>query len=389
MTILIYLFPAFMDVLVAQVIFVNGVRLAQRHCPDWVIAGIWTGWCLPYLGATLLSGKILTEHNASRILWATCALATITCGLFPFVESVVGIYVLTGICAFSAGLFFPAFQSFMKSVDGRSRKSVAWSTGAYTFAWSAGFAMGPLLAGFMMEAGPGGWRYSYALSGLLSLATGIGVWKLRHHGKPDLPRPDHPDGEDRPAAPAGAPDLAWLGWVSALGALSVAAILRSLFPALAEKELAMPESRQGLILFVFSMTQALTGLSLCRSRTWMYRPGAVFLFGLVGVAGTLGFAFARTLFLLSLAATACGVYTGSFYFYFVYHALVHKTRSAKYVSLNESVVGISGIFAPLAAGILSTAAGSYTQAYSYSAILLAGTVLFQMVIHKRNPIRPT
>jgi MFS family permease len=386
MTWLIYLFPALMDAVVAQVIFVNGVRLAKMGCSDWLITGVWAGWNLPYVCVCLASGKFLTPRNAGHILMAACALAAMASAGFAFTRSIGDIYVLTAAGAVSAGLFFPSFQTFMKTVDSQSRKSVAWSTGLYTFAWSTGLAFGPLIAGFVMESGPRGWQYSYGVSAGMALLAGVGVWLLRHLGKPTTVTLEAKPPPTEGGAPAGAPDLAWLGWLSALVALSMVAMLRSLLPAMAEKEMGMAESRQGVILFLFSIAQAMIGLKLCWSRDWMYQPRAVFLFGLIGVAGTLGFAFSRSLALLSVAAVACGVYAGSFFFYLVYHSLVHPTRSIKYVAINEAIVGGTGIIAPLAAGTVSEAAGSYTYPYALIAILLATTVLFQVAVHRRKPL---
>ena len=90
--------------------------------------------------------------------------------------------------------------------------------------------------------------------------------------------------------------------------------------------------------------------------------------------------------MLCFAAVAGGIYSGSFFFYIVFHALVHKTKSVKYISINEMVVGITGFIAPVAAGFLSGISKSYVYPYLVGAILLAAMVAFQMVVHKRHPL---
>jgi predicted MFS family arabinose efflux permease len=78
-----------------------------------------------------------------------------------------------------------------------------------------------------------------------------------------------------------------------------------------------------------------------------------------------------------------GVYSGSFFFYLVFHAIAHPVRSARYVAVNESVVGIGGILGPLIGGGLSDRFGFAFSACACTTVLLAITA-FQAVIHRRT-----
>ncbi len=385
MNLWIYLLPALMDSVVAQTLFVNGIRLAKMGAADWLISGIWSIWSLPYVCCCLLVPRFMNENNAARFMLAACGLIVAQSIVFPFTTGAISIAALTIVNAIATSCFFPAFQVFMKTTGSRAEQSLAFSTALYTFAWSTGFALGPFVSGFILESGPSGWKLSYLLSGLVALASGAGIWRINRNGHP--PAAPAPQTNAAAKAPSKkAPDLAWLGWVTALASLSVVATIRSLFPAMAEKEIGLPESRQGLVLFLISMAQALTGLAFYRSRTWMYRPSWILFFGIIGVLGAAGFAFSRSLGGLCVSAILSGSYIGSFFFYLVYHSLVHPTRSVRYVSMNEVVVGLTGFLAPASAGILSDFSRSYVYPFLIGAVLLAAMILFQVAVHIRRPL---
>lgn len=384
MNLLIYIFPALMDGVVAQTLFVNGLRLAKMGAGDWLVSGIWSIWSLPYVCFCLAAPRFLNEHNTVKFMLTSCGLIVIQSVLYPFTSSALSIALLTVFNAVAAGFFFPTFQIFMKSVNARSDKPLSCSIAFYTASWSTGFALGPFISGYILEAGPTAWRFSYLVSGGVALAAGIGIWFMRRLGKPQAIASPTSIPENSP--PQAAPDFAWLGWVAALAALSVIATIRSLFPAMAEKEIGLPESRQGLVLFLISISQAVAGLALYRSRTWMYRPGRILAFGFVGVLGAVGFAFSRNLGGLCLAAILSGLYIGSFFFYLGYHSLVHPTRSVRYVAMNEVVVGVTGFLAPASAGILSDLTHSYVYPYLAGAVLLGAMILFQVAMHSRRPL---
>lgn len=379
--IFIYLFPFIADMVVSQLQFISAIRLAQMNCSDIVVAGIWTVWSLPYVLASLAVGHILTEHNAKKLLLTACLSFAAESILFIFTEGPAGIALLSVASAVSAALFFTPFQIYMKKLDGHASRSLSYSVGMYTFAWSIGYAAGPFVSGFIMESSSAGWKAGYLVSAISSLAAAAGIWflarKLDVQHKADRPAPVN-------SAPEGAPDLAWVAWIAAPVALGSLMIARSLFPAMAHREIGMPEGQQGTIMFLLGAGQALMGLILCRGKTWMYRASKVTLFGILGIAGLAGYAFTRSFAMLAASSFLFGLYMGSYFVYLVYHALAHPEKSVRYVSINEAMVGISGILAPLAAGFISTKTESYTQPFLLGCILLAVLLSFQAVVHIRS-----
>jgi predicted MFS family arabinose efflux permease len=133
--------------------------------------------------------------------------------------------------------------------------------------------------------------------------------------------------------------------------------------------------------------QALVGLGLGRGRWWMYRPGAILGFGLFGVVGLGLFAAARSPGVYFLGAALFGVYSGSFYYYFVFHSLVHPTRSAHYVSINEAVVGLTSVAGPFIGGAIADRCGIWTP-YLASTGVLAVAIMVQAAFHRRHRLTP-
>ena len=286
--VLIYVFPALMDMIMALVLFVNAVRLAKMGASATVVAGSATVWSLLYMLACPVVGRYVSASNAARLMLASCAAMVLFCALFTVTSGVVGIYLLCAGVGAAASLFFAPFQVFMKAVDTAGEKPMTYSTGLYTFAWSTGFALGPFVSGFLMETGTaaapgletGGWKYAYVFAGAGALAAAVGIRLLQHLAHPPAPAPGPVEpAAARPARPlfdySRMPDLAWLGWIGAGVGVLVLSIVRAVFPAHAVKDLQLADSTQGTILFLLSAAQALTGLALCLSRLWMYRAAAV------------------------------------------------------------------------------------------------------------------
>jgi DHA1 family quinolone resistance protein-like MFS transporter len=385
--VLIYLLPALADLLVAQFLFVNAVRLAHAGASASVVANTVTVWSVAYLLACPVIGRFLTAANAARMMMGSMAGMAVIGALFTVMDGVVGVYILMALMGMIAALFFPPFQVFMKAVDRVDDKPLAYSTGLYTFSWSMGFAIGPFVAGFLMDLGPDGWKIACWFAVAVALAAAISVYYLKSlvHGQPLAPAAE-PETIRAPVMDySRMADLAWLGWVGGGVGVILITFVRAVFPVRAEAVLHLAQSTQGVIFFLVSLAQALTGLVLCRSRYWMYRPMAIMAFGLAGMLGLVAFGFGQTTLALVTGAVLFGVYTGSYFFYLVFHALVHPQRSSRYVAINESVVGVCSMAGAMIGGWVADRLGFGTL-YAGGVLLLLVTLVFQWGIHRRHPV---
>jgi predicted MFS family arabinose efflux permease len=117
----------------------------------------------------------------------------------------------------------------------------------------------------------------------------------------------------------------------------------------------------------------------------MYRPAAIAAFGVFGIAGILAVGYGREPWVLGLGAALFGVYAGSFFFYLVFHALVHPRRSSQYVAINESLVGICSMAGAALGGWVADTRG-FGVLYAGGAVLLLLTLIFQARVHRRHPV---
>jgi len=390
MVALMYAFPAMMDCVVSQILFVNMVRAAQMGFSDVAISGMLGACSLSYLVSCWVVGLRLRARNAAAMLISACILLLILCGLFPIAGNIVVVYVLTGGVGMTVGLFFPAFQVFMKEVDRGRAKPLTYSTGLYTFSWSTGCAVGPLFSGFLMETGDNGWIHCYVVSGVVCLITAAGIWLLRHHVEAggSLGLEGTQSGTIPECDRCHMPDLAWLGWIGIGVGMTVMCGVRGLFPALAEKKLGLTESTQGTVFFLLSFVQGITGLALSRGRLWMYRSLPILFLGTLGATGVLCLAIGKVWFVFYVGAICFGVYSGFFCFYAVFHSLAHPSKGPRYVSINEMVVAGAGIIGTIGAGMLSETFRSYTIPYGLGAVLVVAVVSFQAAMCRKYSVSP-
>ena len=397
---LIYLFPALADVIIAASMFVCSNRLADAGRSRTEVALVFTAWALVYIASNQVLARFVTSRNAATMLIVASLLFSAIAAAFVLIDNIWLMYTAMAVLAVASGLFFLPFQVFMKAVEPDQHQGVVRSVALYTFSWSLGFASGPFIAGFIYEWL--GWQWCFAFTGLLGLLTAGGVQLLKHHAKYHHSEAVAPSGQisnqsNRKEAvnyhTMG--DLAWLGWVvCGVGALGIYAFL-SLLPSVGVS-FAIPKSQVGSIVAAMYVTQALVGLSLIRGRTWMFRAGPVTGFSVFGLVGLAGFGMSllpaldgidvlgvplRTLG-LTTSVICYGVFSGSFFFGLVFHSLVHPHRSARYVAVNETVVGLCGVAGPVMAGTLADRFG-FAAFPTVLIAMIAGVMVLQFVALKR------
>lgn len=381
----IYFFPAMMDMILGAAFFVTAVRYSESGASSLTVTGVMATWAFIYSLGSIAAGRIVNHKNAAKlIIMSGGTIALISIG-YIVVPSLGAQYLWTALMGLATAFFFTPFQVFMKSLEHGEDGGVVRSTALYTFSWSFGMACGPFICGYMWPNF--GWKSCYTLNVIMGLVIMLGIWQLnkyagRHHetggtatGNPTL-------SEDYSKLP----DLAWLGWLAAgIGCITVA-VVRSLFPVKAAI-LELSKTDQGLILATVSFTQAFVGLAFIRSRFWMYKPIPVAFFSLSGLLGLLLFGLGSKPGTFYVAALCYGIYSGMFFFYLVFHSLVHPTKSSKYVATNETVVGITTIVGPIAGGIIADKTSSNMPFYIV-AIMVLLVMSVQARVHYLKPVKP-
>ena len=332
--------------------FIVAVRLSENGASALTVVSVGAVWAIVYSVCAQISGRVVTPRNAAAMLCiASLMSALIALGLILFPALNLQ-FLWVGLTGASTAFFFIPFMIFMKDMESGRSGGLARATALYTFSWSMGMATGPFIAGFLWGkfSPEHGWKYCYMLNIIFSFIIAIGIWPIKKYIKNIDVKADLPE---KPAADySSMPDLVWMGWLGAAGCFISVAVMRSLFPYQASL-LDIAKVHQGSILSLLSYSQAFTGLFLITSRYWMYRTVPVAAVGFCGIVGLLMFGFGSMPITFYIGALVFGVYTGTFSFYLVFHSLVHPENSAKYLSINETIVGITGMLSPVIAGVLA------------------------------------
>ncbi len=377
---LVYLFPAMMDMVAGTFFFVTAVRYSESNASSLTVTGVMATWALVYSFCSIWAGKKVNQNNAAKIIIFSgfgIVLLSFCFIIFPQLDAQ---YLWIALMGVTTAFFFTPFQIFMKSLGHDGSSSVIRSTALYTFSWSMGMACGPFVSGYLWQFG---WQWCHGLNALLGLGIAYGVWTLnkyvhQHHYSAITAKITAKEDFTK------MPDLAWLGWLAAgVGCITVA-LVRSLFPVNAEI-LKLSKIDQGVVLAIVSFTQAVAGLCFIRSKTWMYRPLPVSLLTLSGVLGLLLFSIGAQPGTFYIAALLYGIYSGMFFFYLVFHSLVHPTKSSRYVSINEAIVGVASIIGPIAGGIIADKTNPSVP-FTLVAILVFIVAIVQARVHYLKPV---
>ena len=369
-----------MDMLFGTIFFICPMRLAESGAPATLVSGIIIAWAVPYIIANQFLGHLVTTKNAVNMLIGSSIALSVNSLFFILFPGPLMQYVWVIVSGVAGAFFFAPFQTFMKSFETGSA-GVIRSTGLYTFAWSFGLACGPFVSGPVWEKF--GWKYCHVLNVIIGLLCLAGIFLLsKVRTSKHRHRDDGVEAKEEISNYAGMRDFAWVGWIGSGAGCLVISIIRGVFPKTAT-EYGLKVADSGLALALVSFSQAFTGLLLCFGRTWMYKPVPVGLLGLCGVVSSVLFGYGSTTFTYCLAAILFGIYSGGFFFYLVFHSLVHPSKSARYIAVNEMVVGLGGICGPIVGGMLSDKVG-LGMPYYFSALLIGAAVLIQVIVHSRK-----
>ena len=386
---LIFLFPALVDVVIGTMMFVTTVRLVNSGADALTCTLPVTAWAFGHSFFSFFVGKINNSHRAPVLI--NCGCAIIALGVFLLIffnEPALQLY-WTLIVGLGSAFFFCSFQAFMKAADKDVHAGVSRSTAVYGFAWSCGIASGPFIASFVWGYWDpvNGWIYCYWLNILFVVCVALATWPLKNYIErlhETTPEPKAVKAESE-LDYSKLPDLVWLGWLTAgVGCLTFA-LIRTVFPYKA-KILNVSKEELGYIIALVSYSQGFFSLLLIKSRYWMYKIMPIILFSLCGVVGMVLFWSGTSTWVFYLGAFIFGIYASGFYFYLVFHSLVHPEKSGKYVSLNEVVVGVTGILAPIAGGVLVDQTGDRNLPFIIAAVFIVAAIAVQIfTLRKIDP----
>lgn len=391
----IYSYPFFIDIVLFLALFVGRHSLAGRGLPESTVGSVLLCYGIFYCAASLCMGYVVRPARARAQMVIALVIVFGVCLALSQVQQVRAIQALFCILPLAVSLFINAFLAFMLGVATDTGRPLAAMAGHYTFSWSMGFALGPLISGVTRLAFE--WSQIYLLAAGLTLALAVLVAFFepvraaadRSVAAEPLHKADRPTRSgSMPAAPPTAPALqqragtgpdlmgpAWFG--VALGWIGWNAV--STWWAVQAAQAGYPVALKGGVEFAFALTQALGALLLIRAGGWQQRPLFIPLLGVFGVGGLLLFGVADSSVLFVMAAVLLGLHTASAFSLMLYHSMSNPSEAVRRVALNETVVGLCFLVAPLVAVALHDEGTSFGAGYTTLAVLMGAGLLVQGV----------
>jgi MFS family permease len=377
---LIFIFPAIMDMIMGTTFFIASFRMAQAGYDGFTIGALSATWAIVYSCCNLFGGRFVTTRNCTAIMITSCLLMITAASGFILLSAIYFQFIFIALVGIGAAMFFQPFQLFMKAIEKMHPQGcLTRSTALYTFSWSFGLATGPFISAFVWRHW--NWQACYMLNIISAVIVLIGIVVVKHH------LGDISDNNEQVDIPTGInryenfPDIAWLGWTAAGVGFLTLAMVRSVLPFKAEI-IKLSEYNLGLILATASYAQAFTGLLLGFGHIWMYRITPAVIFSVVGISGLVLFFSSSSVPALLFASLLYGIYSGYFCFYLVFHSLVHPEKSSSYIAINEVIVGLTCIIGPLAGGLL---ADQVTPSFPFLAVCgpIIAVLIIQIIVKQK------
>jgi MFS family permease len=316
-----------------------------------------------------VSGK-LTGHRLP--FYALCLIIATETVVFC-VHTVPVLFAAVLVMGMAFAGFWPPLMNQLNRETGGSGKTV----GFFSFSWSIGTILGPVVAGYLFERAE---LLPIILSILVFALIGalLGPWSRRAAGAPPAAAE-----EQTPAHLTSRPLLifAYCGLFASYFAFGA---VRNLFPQLAVNIIRITPFRLGMLFSLMDAFRTLTFFMFGRKEALYRSPmrfvgaGIIAYFSLAGLI----FSDAQPLFALDFALLG-GIMTGIYYSYGLYAAFNLRRGRALAVGVFEAVIGI-GAGAGSFFGGLSTTCWGPRGPYLLALIVGIGVSLGQWVLFARE-----
>lgn len=386
--ILFYIPPFLMNIITGLLFFVPARRLAAANESAVAVAAAMSAWAVTYTVTSITLGFVQNKKNAVKLILLGQSLSIIALAGLLAVNNIKLQYYWLMLTGFSTVLFYCPFQVIMSALEKNVKGTAALirSTSFYTFSWSLGLAAGPVAAAAIwgLFDPATGWKACYIFCMALNVViTVICLFLHSYVKKVNMEEENAPEENTVTETSASAeneqklPDFAIDGWALGIGGYLTVYILRSLLPYRGQV-IGLSTTQMGILIGMIAFMQAVTAFTLYKSRTWMYKPIPVLIPLAGGIAGLVIAATVSNFYVLFAAMFVYGIFSGIFAWDMIYHAIAIEEKRPKYVSVNETIVGVFGILSPLAGGLFATPEKSGLP-FLIGAGFLVLTALFHVV----------
>ena len=380
----IYVFPALIDVSVAFLLLLVSVKAVQMGMAPFKLGILGSVWGISYFVSNLVLSRFAHKRTANLFIVLGCLSFIAIAPGFIFFHSLGALFILAFLIGPATAFFFIGFQLFMGE---GANLSVLKSTSFYTFGWSAGIAFGSLIAGTLAGLPPVISILPVVASSLLIIAglrfTGKFSAKQREGDKKEKRHTS--SGLDKTISPGMEKAYLLLGWVGIVTVSIISVGIRFLMPKLIIDFFGLSAAVAGTLLFLSFAIQAVFGLFLMKFPGWRYNFKAHSRLELLGLAGVFLALVISGLTGVIILVAVVGIYSGHAFYNGVFYSLCQRHKRGRNVSVNESLVGISGILGPLILGAALQAGISY---FFLAPVLLIAITYFIQAFLVRSVTSP-
>jgi MFS family permease len=372
------LLPLTADVIASLVLFLGRHSLASRGYSETTVGTLVLVYGLGYMLSSLLMTRLIRKHLARLQMLGALAGMMVISIVLANVHSLPAILALYTIFPFALSMFFNALQIYLLGASTQESRPLAQTIGHFTFSWSVGFALGPILASFLVTQYE--WSQVYYLAALLAFLVGLPL--LIYKPKPVSDVQSEKTVSNILAESEKAPNLVIPGWIGLLAGLAVWNTAMVFWPVQAV-QLQVPNNIKGIAEFLFAITQAFAALGLAYFSGWRTRPAWFLLYGSLGVTALLLMSVFGGSWIFFGGFMLYGAYLGSAFSLSVYHCMSDESQAVRRVALNETLIGLAFLLSYPLAAIFRPQNGEFGQSYAMLALLLAFSLVIQALSARR------
>ncbi len=343
--------------------FSSADRMSRANASPMAVSATLMATALAYIIASLLSAPISRRIAPAKVISAGAAMAAVASAGFIFAPALPLIYLWSALCSFGVGIYCAPFEVYMNIVAPKGH-NLCQSTASYTFAWSFGIGIGPLLFALVPN-----WQLGFAICAVLATITAAGIIVLDRYCR----------NRGLLAGAEGQPDLgveyahehrhigmAWLAGFAATVCLSLVRV----FEPYKFANIGLSTTAAGCLMTLLCLAQCITVSVFYFFRRWMYNPLVLLALGIMAIAGMVCYWLGTNLPVLLLGSLLTGLTMGGWYHFFTFHALVDTQRAPSYAAINETLVGIATLLSPWL-GQLAASPQNPGQPFLWAALVAA------------------
>jgi len=303
-------------------------RAGESNLSNGLCALLGISGSIGYVMSSMVSGKVVNQKNCKSLLLVSSLTGTILCLIMLFSTNYLFNLLLLFVFSAANGLFFNAFQSFMRNSSSRGKlmKIICM----YTIAWSGGISLGYLASGSLYKLGP------YALSIIVILSGAWVLWIFRKDSSIEANK------ETEDYAFSKNVMFVWIGWIIIAVVTFVERSILVFFPVFCAQKNIGP-FYASLPLFLMMFGQGVFSIYFIKNTRLFYNKNVIILANIAAAIVMLSVWLFPSYLVYIIGFILLGLYGSFTYFSAVFYANNHFENRSLNVGINETIVGMSSI----------------------------------------------